>query len=147
MQNLWIFLHLFGVVVWVGGLFFVLHCLRPALADLQPALRPQLMVGVFERFFRYVAAAIALIWLSGAGLAARLGAHALQSGVLAMIVLAAVMTAVFVWIRLAQFPRIKQALAVSDLPGAAALLDKLRRLALLNMVLGVLAIAAVTLWR
>ena len=146
MQNLWIFLHLFGVVVWVGGLFFVLHCLRPALADLQPAVRPQLMVGVFERFFRYVAAGIALIWLSGAGLATRLGAHALQSGVLAMIVLAAVMTAVFVWIRLVQFPRIRQALAVSDLPGAAALLDKLRRLALLNMVLGVLAIAAVTLW-
>ncbi len=147
MYKLWIFLHLFGVVVWVGGMFFVLHCLRPALADLQPALRAPLMVGVLERFFRYVIVSLALIWVSGVGLAARLGAQAMQSGVLAMIVLAAVMTAVFVWIRLGHFPRVRQALAVSDLPGAAALLEKLRRLVLLNMVLGILALAAVTLWR
>lgn len=147
MYKLWIFLHLFGVVVWVGGMFFVLHCLRPALADLQPALRPPLMVGVLERFFRYVTASIVLLWVSGAGLAARLGAHVMQSGVLTMIILALIMTAVFGWIRMGQFPRVRQALAVSDLPGAAALLDKLRRLVLLNMVLGLLAIAAVTLWR
>ncbi len=147
MYKLWIFLHLFGVVVWVGGMFFVLHCLRPALADLQPALRPPLMVGVLERFFRYVTASIVLIWVSGAGLAAGIGRQAMQHGVLTMIVLAVVMTAVFGWIRLGQFPRVRQALAVSDLPGAAALLERLRRLVLLNMVLGILAIAAVTIWR
>ncbi len=147
MLKLWMFLHLLGVVVWVGGMFFVLHCLRPALADLQPVQRGPLMVGVLQRFFRYVTVAIVLLWASGGALAAAIGLRGMPGGVLAMIALAAVMTGIYVWIRLRPFPRALHALAVSDPPAAGAALERIRRMVLVNLVLGLLAIAAVTLWR
>ena len=59
-QPLWLFLHLAGVVVWVGGMFFAYVCLRPVAAEtLDPPLRLTLWVKVFERFFRFVWAAVA----------------------------------------------------------------------------------------
>jgi len=37
-------LHVLGAVLWVGGMFFVLFALRPALPQLEPAAeRPKLM--------------------------------------------------------------------------------------------------------
>jgi|GEM_PF-6684828 len=36
--SFWLCVHLLSVMLWVGGMFFALGCLRPALADLQPQL-------------------------------------------------------------------------------------------------------------
>ena len=57
--------HLLSLIAWIGGMFFTLACLRPALGVLDAPARPRLMSAVFGRFFAIVDAAIALVLLSG----------------------------------------------------------------------------------
>ena len=60
-----LFIHLAGVVVWVGGMAFAHFCLRPAALALPPAQRLGLWRAVLGRFFRIVWVAIAVIVVSG----------------------------------------------------------------------------------
>ena len=55
MHPILLFLHLTGVAVWVGGMFFAWVCLRPVAAvQLQPPARLSLWLAVFARFFPWV---------------------------------------------------------------------------------------------
>src|ERR1700754_2634324 len=48
-------IHLLAMFVWLGGMFFTLVCLRPALGVIEPPpLRLRLMNAVFRRFFAAV---------------------------------------------------------------------------------------------
>ena len=58
-------LHIFGAVVWVGGMFAIYVCLRPALGMLEPPQRLRLMRVTFEKFFPWVWLAILLLLASG----------------------------------------------------------------------------------
>src|SRR5215813_6469292 len=58
-------LHIFGAVVWVGGMFAIYVCLRPALGTLEPPQRLRLMRVTFEKFFPWVWLAILLLLASG----------------------------------------------------------------------------------
>ena len=49
-------LHLLCAVIWVGGLFFLILIMRPALSNLAPAQRVDVYRGAFHRFLR-------LLWL------------------------------------------------------------------------------------
>ena len=42
-------LHIFGAVVWVGGMFAIYVCLRPALSTLEPPQRLRLMLPSSRR--------------------------------------------------------------------------------------------------
>ena len=42
--------HLLAVIVWVGGMAFVLFCLRPAARVLEPPVRIALMHAALRRF-------------------------------------------------------------------------------------------------
>jgi len=60
-------LHLLGVVIWVGGMFFAYMTLRPAAAALlEPAQRLPLWQATLSRFFTWVWIAVALIIVSSA---------------------------------------------------------------------------------
>ena len=58
-------LHIFGAVVWVGGMFAIYVCLRPALGTLEPPQRLRLMRITFQKFFPWVWLAILLLVASG----------------------------------------------------------------------------------
>src|ERR1700747_3370931 len=58
-------LHILGAVVWVGGMFAIYVCLRPALGTLEPPQRLRLMRVTFEKFFPWVWLAILLLLASG----------------------------------------------------------------------------------
>jgi len=58
-------LHIFGAVVWVGGMFAIFVCLRPALDTLEPPQRLRLMRVTFRKFFAWVWMAILLLLVSG----------------------------------------------------------------------------------
>lgn len=45
-------LHVLGAVVWVGGLFFLLLIMRPAISQLDPPLRVDVYRAAFHRFLR-----------------------------------------------------------------------------------------------
>src|ERR1700719_253595 len=47
-------MHIFGAVIWVGGMFSIYVCLRPALGTLDPPQRLRLMRDTFQKFFLWV---------------------------------------------------------------------------------------------
>ena len=145
MPKFWLFIHLLAVIVWIGGMSFVLFCLRPASADLLPAQRAPLMVATLERFFVQVAIAIVAVWASGLAMLLPVGMAAAPPGWHMMIAGGVVMTLVFAWIRWVVFPGARWAAATSDLPAAAAGLGRIRTLVVVNLAIGVLTIAAATL--
>ena len=130
-------LHLLGVVIWVGGMFFAHMALRPAAAErLQPPQRLPLLHAVLTRFFRWVWLAVVCILASGYwmffvlyGGQAGLYVHAMQG-------LGLLMAGIFVFIFLIPYRRMGAALAAADIPGAAKHLALLRRLIGLNLLLG-----------
>src|SRR5437764_84322 len=60
--------HLLAVIVWIGGMAFMLFCLRPAARVLEPAPRVTLMHAAMRRFITVVAIAIAVIVVCGAAM-------------------------------------------------------------------------------
>ena len=132
-------IHLLAMFVWLGGMFFTLACLRPALGVLEPApLRLRLMNAVLQRFFVAVSWAAGLMLASGALMlvpGASAGVHPTPA-VTAMMALGIVMIGVFVFVRLVPFRRLQAALAASDGPAAAAALNVIRELVLLNLAIG-----------
>ena len=66
-------LHLMGVVVWIGGMFFAHFALRPSAQALPPEVRLPLLAATLARFFGWVAAAVVAILASGVALSEALG--------------------------------------------------------------------------
>lgn len=145
MREFWVFLHLCGVVVWVGGMSFAHFCLRPAALALPPPQRLALMAETLRRFFAQVSLALAVLWISGLAMLLPVGFAAAPASWHSMLGAAAVMTAVFAWIRFVRYPVLRAAVAASDWPAAAAALAAIRLLVAINLALGTLTVAVATL--
>lgn len=134
-------LHLLGVIIWIGGMYFAHFCLRPAAMELPPPQRLQLFVGVFRRFFPSVWVAIALIVGSGVAMMGRFGGMAaVPVSLHIMLALGLVMIANFSAIWFVFFRRMKALAAAENWPAAAGQLAWIRRLVVVNLSLGVLII-------
>ena len=109
-------IHLLAMFVWLGGMFFALVCLRPALGVLEPPpLRLRLMNAVLRRFFVAVSWAAGLMLASGALMMAGLsGGGEPTPAVAAMAALGIVMIGVFVFVRVLPFKRLQAALAAVE---------------------------------
>jgi len=147
MRELLVFLHLIAVVVWVGGMVFAHACLRPAALALPPPQRLPLMADALGRFFALVIGALVLLWASGLARLAATGFTAAPPSWHAMLALAAVMTAIFAIIRWRHYAALRARVAAGDWPAAAAALGSIRRLVVVNLVLGMLTIAVATIGR
>ena len=148
MRDLWLFLHVAAVIVWIGGMTFAHFCLRPAaVATLQAPQRLPLMSSTLGRFFVIVGWSIALLWVSGVAMfvAAFAGGGSAPWNWNAMAALGAVMTIVFVVIVLRRHPRMREALEAGELPAAGAALDGIRRLVVVNLILGWITIGVALL--
>lgn len=145
-MTLLILLHLLAAIVWVGGMVFAHFCLRPASMELAPAVRIPLMVAALGRFFNLVLGSIAVLLLSGVYLLMLRGGMAhVPVGIHLMLGLGILMMLIFGHIFMGPFRRAKQMSTTADWVGAAGKLNQIRLLVSLNMLLGVLAIAAVKL--
>lgn len=150
LREIALLLHLIAVVVWIGGMFFAHFCLRPAaMSTLQSAQRLPLMAAALARFFTAVAWSLALLWASGLAMyavwAAAGGRPPASWNLMAGI--AAIMTVLFGIILFRQHPRMKRALRDGELPKAAADLNGIRRLVMVNLALGFITIAVATVGR
>lgn len=143
MRSTMLFLHLLGVVTWIGGMLFAVLCFRPSLALIQPPERARLLAAVLRRFFNLVIVALALIWISGPWLWARIPAQAVPLGWHLMLGFAVVMTAIFAWLRVVLLGRVDRALKAGEAALVQSTLAGIHRLVLTNLALGLLAIAAV----
>ncbi len=141
-------LHVLGVVVWVGGMFFAYMALRPAAAAvLEPPQRLTLWACVFDRFFPWVWLSVVLILGSGLHMLVVFGAAAAPHYVMSMLVLGLVMMAIFAHVFFAPARRLKRAVAAQDWQAGGGALAQIRRLIGINLILGLLTVSLVFIGR
>ena len=146
MRSILLLLHLVGVIVWVGGMFFAHFCLRPVAAlQLPPPQRLPLLAAVLGRFFTAVALSIVAILVSGFATMISTGfAHAPLHWH-AMSGLGLLMVAIFCVIYFLYFPRLKAGVAAQNWPVAGAAMNQIRLLVATNLLLGGVTVVVATL--
>ena len=143
-----LFLHVIGVVVWVGGMFFAYMALRPVAASvLEPPQRLSLWAGVFDKFFPWVWLSVALILGSGLYMLKLIGGASTPLYVLAMFVLGAVMMLIFAHVFFAPYQRLKRAVANQDWKAGGAALGQIRMLIGINLSIGLITVTVAMLGR
>lgn len=140
-----LFLHILGVVVWVGGMAFVMLCLRPAMQFLPPAQRLTLVRGALARFFPLVWVALGCIGVSGVAMLLRVGMAQAPGAWHIMILTGLVMGGVFISIWFGPWRRFSAAVAAEDWATGAAELNRIRQRVSFNLHLGVATVAIATL--
>lgn len=135
--------HLLGAILWIGGMFFAYMCLRPAAAEvLAPPQRLPLWAATFARFLPAAAIAVIAILASGIAMLAQIGFAQAPIGWTLMLLLGLLMSAVFAFVYAVLYPKLRAACAAAAWPQAARALDGIRRLVALNLLLGLLTVAA-----
>jgi len=146
-------IHLLALIVWIGGMFFTLFCLRPSLTVLEGPMRLRLMHEVLRRFFGVVSVAAVLVLLSGAWMLSSAARSASNAGIgfnmpldwYAMIGLFFLMLVVFGHVRVVLFPRLARAVTAQRWADGAAALGAIRWDVTLNLVVGIFIIVFVRL--
>ena len=137
-----LWLHVVGVVIWVGGMFFAHMALRPAVQALQPAERLTLLSATLTRFVAWVGVAAVAILGSGVAMMTMLGGlDAANRWIAAMAVAGIVMIAIYLWLVAVPFRRLRAAVAASDWPAGGAAMARVRHLVAVNLGLGLVVIA------
>jgi len=143
-----ILLHLLGAMLWIGGMFFAYFCLRPAAGKvLQPPQRLPLWAATFDRFLPITAVAVVVILATGFSLMLQVGFRNAPVGWHIMMSLGLLMAAVFAYVYLVPYPKLRQACAAAAWPTAGEALNAIRRAVALNLVLGLCTVVAATLHR
>ena len=138
--------HIFGIVVWVGGMFFAYLALRPAAAqELEPQQRLQLWQAVLRRFFFWVWLAVALILASGLYMMRQLGGVSVPLYAYAMMITGLLMVLIFMHVFFAPYRRLRLSIAAQDWKTAAAALNQIRILVGANLIFGLVNIVVATL--
>lgn len=145
-------LHVFAIVVWVGGMVFAHGFLRPAVLQLAPPQRLPLMHDVLRRFFTAVSVAVVVVLGTGLWMIGRVAKETVQAGLgfnmplnwTLMATLGLIMMAIFGHIRFALFKRFTRAVAASEWPAAGAAMASIRSWVFVNLCIGI-AIVCVTL--
>jgi len=141
-------LHLLGVVVWVGGMFFAYMALRPAAAALAPPVRLPLMAAAMTRFVAWVALAIVAIVASGLAMVTMQGGFgAAGAYVHVMAGIALAMIGLYVYLVAVPLREARGGVAANDWPRAGRAMQRIRHLVAVNLALGVVVISIAVLWR
>ena len=148
-------IHLLAVIAWVGGMFFMLMCLRPAVHEvLEAPARVRLMHATLRRFLRIVALAALAVLVSGAAMIVLVWRDRAAAGLAfnmpldwyAMVVLFFVMLAVFLHVRLRAVPaRRRGRWRPRPGPTAGAALGAIRWEVAINLVIGIFIVVMVRL--
>ena len=134
--------HILGAVIWVGGMFTIYVCLRPALGSLDAAPASlRLMRAVFAEFFPWVWVSILVLFTSGylvlftvQGGFAFAGTH-----VHIMQAIAWIMALLFAWLYRGPWADFREAADAADWARAGADLGRIRRIIAVNLPLGLIA--------
>ena len=145
MNTLAIALHGIAATVWIGGMFFAYVVLRPTLISVEPPQRLELWAGVFERFFPWVWMAVLILLISGYWLVFKAfgGFAASPVYVHVMHLLGLIMVALFVYLYYRPYAALKRNVTNEDWPAAGSALNGVRQIVLVNLVLGLVLLAAV----
>lgn len=145
--------HLGSAIVWIGGMFFALFCVRPAAMTLEPSVRVPFMANALGRFFSVVMWVALAALASGVAMVVRVGQTTRLTGApfnmpadwMAMAVLGVLMLAVFGHIRFALYKRLQRAVAAQDWPAGGAALADIRFWVGVNLAFGALIVVVTVL--
>lgn len=142
-------LHVLSAVVWVGGMFFAVACLRPAAARLEPAARMQLWVDALRLFFRWIWLAVALLLVTGGYMLFEVlgGLRGAGPHVHAMIALGLLMMALGAHVYFAPLRRLREAVKGGHWAEAGRSLQQIRVFVTINVSLGLIVIAVASAGR
>lgn len=135
-------LHVLSVVIWVGGMFFALLALRPALSEQDTLTRARAWCGVFRRFFPWVWASIVVLLATGFYMTlVSLGGFAeAPAYVHAMMGLGILMMLLFAHVFFAPYKRLQRSAASGDEALTKKAMNQIRVLIAINLVLGFIVI-------
>jgi uncharacterized membrane protein len=139
LRNILLTLHLLSAVIWVGGMFYTVVVLRPALSLLDAGPRLQVQMQTFKKLFFYVWHTMPIMILTGwamVGLAWG-GFGALPWSINAMQGMGILMALIFLYTFFDPWQRLRRAVR----PGPD-LVARVRNLITVNLVLGLLTITA-----
>ena len=134
--------HVFGAVVWVGGMFAAYVCLRPAASALEPPQRLALWRRFFAKFFPWVWVSLLLLLGSGYWMllttfggfkGAPLYIHLMQGIGWLMILL-------FLWLFHGPWLKFKRAVDAKDWPAAGTQIELIRQVIMVNLPLGLIVV-------
>ncbi len=141
--------HLLSAVIWVGGMFFAYVVLRPAAVEiLGPPERLRLWRRVFERFFKWVWLAVAVLLLSGFFMIHLYGGlFHVRGHIQLMLGTGLAMMAIYAYLFFVQYPKLGARVAAEEWPQAGATLVTIRKIIAVNLTLGVLTIGIASVGR
>ena len=139
LRNSFLAIHFLAAVVWIGGMFYTLVVLRPALNVLDATPRLQLHMLTLKKFFFVVWHAMPLVLLTGLAMifSAWGGFATLPLSINIMQGLAWIMALIFVYTFFGPWQRLRRAIR----PGPE-LIARIRLMVTINFVLGAGAIVA-----
>ncbi len=141
-------LHLLGVVVWVGGMFFAHMALRPSVQALPPPQRLPLLAATLSRFLDWVGVAVLVILASGTAMIVLMGGfRAVNGSVHAMTALGIVMMLIYGHIKFGHLRRLSAAVAAGEWEVGGAAMGQVRKLIAVNLVLGLVTLTIAVLGR
>jgi len=143
-------LHVLAAVVWVGGMFFAYVCLRPTAAQqLEPPVRLQLWVGVFQRFFPFVWLSVFFLPVTGYLMIFTIWGNFSATPLYVHIMngLGIVMILIYMHVFFAPFKRLKLAVAAQDWPDGGKRLNQIRGLIRINLTLGLITVVVASAGR
>ena len=135
-------LHILGAVVWVGGMFAAYVCLRPAAGSLEPPQRLRLWRSFFAKFFPWVWVSVLLLLASGYWMLLTTfgGFKGAPLYINLMQTIGLVMIALYVWLFHGPWLKFKRATDAQDWPAAAAQLNRIRQIIMVNLPLGLIVV-------
>jgi uncharacterized membrane protein len=141
-QSIAISLHVASAVVWVGGMFLIYICLRPALGTLEPPQRLRLMRATLAKFLPFVWGAIVLILITGYWMVFVTfgGFGGVGFYIHWMQLFGWAMVGLFMWLFHGPWLAFRRAVDAQDWPNAAVNLDQIRQIIAVNMPLGFVVI-------
>src|ERR1700693_563175 len=136
-------LHVLGAVVWVGGMFAAYVCLRPATGVLGPPQRLRLWRDFFRKFLPWVWVSVLLLLGSGYWmLLTTFGGFAgAPLYINLMQALGLIIIALFAWMFHGPWLKFKRAPDAQDWPAAGAQIERIRKIIMVNLPLGLIVVA------
>ena len=131
--------HVLGIIVWVGGMFFAHQALRPAaVSTLEPPQRLPLWVATFQRFFPWVWVSIVLVLVSGLWMLTLYPKAPVFIHI--MLGLGIIMMLIYLHVFFAPYKKLKLAVAEQRWPDGAKALNQIRFLIGINLSIGLITV-------
>lgn len=136
-------LHIVAATIWVGGMFFAYVVLRPAVGGIEPAPeRPRLWRRVFHRFFLFVSGSVLVLLATGYAMLFLVFGGFAGAGVYIHIMhgIGLIMFLAYGHLRLAVWPKFRDAVDAGDFEQAGGRLNLIRKIVHVNLGLGMVTI-------